>query len=78
NFAHAYLLMGPDGIGKRLVAEMTANYIFCLNKQGKYRVCDECFNCRVQLSQNPNCRLLGYENKVGIEDIRELKKYFLL
>jgi DNA polymerase III subunit delta' len=46
--AHAYLLVGPAGIGKRLFARQLAKTLLCENQpSGKWDSCDECVACKL-------------------------------
>ncbi|ANB61233.1 DNA polymerase III subunit delta' [Anoxybacteroides amylolyticum] len=49
--AHAYLLEGQRGTGKREASLLFAKSLFCFNRDG-YQPCDECSNCRRIGSRN--------------------------
>jgi DNA polymerase-3 subunit delta' len=45
--SHAYVLAGPDGIGKRVFARLLAQSIFCRKcPEGQIEACGECRACR--------------------------------
>lgn len=48
--AHAYIFVGPEGVGKRALARALAQYLFC--KSRKDDACGECRNCRLVASGN--------------------------
>ncbi|MFC7394710.1 DNA polymerase III subunit delta' [Scopulibacillus cellulosilyticus] len=51
--AHAYLLEGPKGTGKRQAASLLAQAYFCQNKDREnIEPCQKCVNCRRILSGN--------------------------
>ena len=45
--SHAYVLTGPDGIGKRKFARLLAQSMFCReHAEGEIEACGECRACR--------------------------------
>jgi DNA polymerase III subunit delta' len=49
--AHAYLFLGPEGIGKRQVARGLAQALFCTNRpDSSLNACGKCPSCRQVLS----------------------------
>ncbi len=45
--AHAYMFVGPEGIGKRLFAQLLAQCVFCQRTlDGDLEACGECPGCR--------------------------------
>lgn len=69
--SHAYLLDGPDGIGKRLVARIFAAALLC--REGGTEPCGQCISCRQMDGGNqPDVTYVTHE-KAGITvgDIRE-------
>lgn len=45
--SHAYVLVGPEGIGKRLFARLLAQSVFCRRHElSELQVCGECRACR--------------------------------
>jgi DNA polymerase III subunit delta' len=43
--AHAYLFVGPEGVGKKLLAVELAKAILCEGKAAKFEACDQCTSC---------------------------------
>ncbi|MHB9134078.1 MAG: DNA polymerase III subunit [Armatimonadota bacterium] len=65
---HAYLFMGPEGIGKRTSALAFAKALNCQNDEARATVdyCDACRSCRmITLGQHPDVRLLTPETTGG-------------
>ena len=49
--SHAYLLVGPSGIGKRLFARMLTQALFCTtHSDDEFEACGECSACRQVLA----------------------------
>jgi len=73
---HAYLFVGPDGIGKRTVALALAKAIHC--RETKNDFCDRCRDCaRIQAGNHPDVRLvqtLEDKKEISIKQVRELEK----
>ena len=71
--AHAYLFRGPDGVGKKLTALLTAARVNCLDP-GESGACSHCLSCRKLRSENhPDIVLVSPENgAIKIDRIREL------
>ena len=73
---HAYLFVGPVGVGKRTVALTLAKAIHCTEKNGDS--CNECSNCaRIQTSNHPDVRVvepLPGKKEISIDQIREIQK----
>jgi DNA polymerase-3 subunit delta' len=74
--AHAYLLRGPAGVGKKTLARAFGNYLNCLTPAPDGDACSHCASCRKLASGNHPDRLLiepdGAAIKIG--QIRELKR----
>jgi len=72
--ACAYLLIGPDGVGKRQVAEIMCRAIIC--EQKSIKPCGECARCRqVDRGTHPDVHRLipaGSAEKIGIQEVRQL------
>ncbi len=71
--AHAYLFVGPQGLGKSEAALSVAKLVNCERNDGTF--CDECSSCRRITSGNhPDIYRLdrGEEETIKIEQVREL------
>ena len=71
---HAYLLRGPDGVGKRLFAKAVAARLTCSTSKGLREPCGSCPSCRKYLSNNhPDITVIGPEGgTIKIDRIRAL------
>jgi len=73
---HAYLLMGPTGIGKKTIVLTLAKAIHCTEKNGDS--CDKCSNCaRIQAGNHPDVHVIGPlegKKEISIEQIRDVQK----
>lgn len=73
---HAYLLVGPKGLGKQTLATRTAQMIFC--EAGPDAPCRECQACRrVEAQRHPDLHVVQVEpdeNNIRIEQIRTLQR----
>lgn len=70
---HAYLLVGPEGIGKKTIANIFARGIMC--KSQGHRPCDLCRSCRQFNSGNhPDVYRVrkGDKASIGVEQIRNM------
>jgi len=59
--AHAYLIVGPEGVGKRTFAREAARALLC--KQGGVDACDTCSSCRRILAGDLDTRPPKKERK---------------
>ncbi|WP_028581035.1 DNA polymerase III subunit delta' [Desulfogranum japonicum] len=73
--SHSYLLHGPDGVGKRLLAEQIAAVLLCQREQGE-KPCGNCPGCQKYLSGNhPDLlRITPDGPTIKIAQIRGLKQ----
>lgn len=73
---HAYLFLGPDGVGKRTVALSLTKAILC--RVMSYDFCGQCGDClRVQNGNHPDVRVverLHKKNEITIQQVRELER----
>lgn len=73
---HAYLFVGPPGVGKHLVAETLSAALNCLEKTDD--ACGNCISCRkIAKNVHPDvfCVTLPNEKKsIPVESVRELEK----
>ena len=74
--AHAYLLCGPRGCGKKTLAHLLSQALFCQAEAAK-RPCGACPACKRFLSGNhPDVRALAPKGRsIGVDDVRELMDY---
>jgi DNA polymerase-3 subunit delta' len=72
--ANAYLLAGPDGVGKRRIALEAAKALNCA--ADRERPCDACSSCqRMGRGAHPDLHVLlpgGASDQIKIEDVRQL------
>lgn len=67
---HAYLFAGPEGTGKRTLADICAR---ALNCRGEHRPCDQCPPCKQFLSGNhPDVIRVRPQKSIGVEEIRQV------
>ncbi len=76
SLAHAYLIYGPEGIGKKDIASLFVATLVCLNPS--IRPCDACDACR-QLAQglHPDVHWVSPESgteNISVDQIRALKQ----
>ncbi|MBU1906318.1 MAG: DNA polymerase III subunit delta' [Candidatus Omnitrophica bacterium] len=73
-----YLFVGPQGLGKRLIAVTLAKAVNCLNQT--LDSCDTCASCaKIEAGQHPDVHMIEASgSEIKIEQIRELKKYISL
>ncbi|NLM51270.1 MAG: DNA polymerase III subunit delta' [Firmicutes bacterium] len=75
--AHAYLFYGPEGIGKKTIAQVFATALNCLDGQ---KGCGVCLSCRRAAAQiHPDIHYIEPDGKtIKIDQVRRLKKYAYL
>jgi DNA polymerase III subunit delta' len=73
---HAYLFIGPDGIGKRTLALALAQTIHCAELESDF--CGRCSACRaIQTGNHADVRVLEpllNKKDISIQQVRELEK----
>ena len=78
--AHAYLLHGPEGIGKRAIADAFAAFLLC--EQAEQDACGTCRQCtRTHAGTHPDLHLVAREEDrrdVRIEQVRALVRWLTL
>lgn len=78
--AHAYLFVGPSGVGKKRTALALAQAVLCTDKPGEG--CEICTACRTVASgSHPDLSLLAPEagkTTIVIDQVRELQHFFSL
>lgn len=70
---HAYLFVGPSGIGKKEVAHSLARFLACKSPCSEFP-CGRCASCAMS-SHHPDIHMLGHEGEtISIDSIRALKR----
>ena len=73
---HAYLFVGPEGVGKHTVAVALAKAIHCQAKADDF--CGQCVNCaRIADGNHPDVRTvepLADKKEISIQQIREIER----
>jgi DNA polymerase-3 subunit delta' len=73
---HAYLFIGPQGVGKRTVAIALAKALHCSEAENDF--CDGCANCkRIADLNHPDVRViepLGGKKEISIQQVREVER----
>ncbi|MGN6731308.1 MAG: ATP-binding protein, partial [Candidatus Binatia bacterium] len=73
---HAYLFIGPDGIGKRTAAVAVAKAIHCEENTDDF--CGICANCaRISDGNHPDVRVIQPlldKKEISIQQIREIER----
>jgi len=74
HLAGGYLFVGPEGVGKKLVAQTLAKVVNC--QEETFDACDRCASCcKVDKNQHPDVHVINTENnnEIKIEYIRQLQ-----
>ncbi|WP_026565486.1 DNA polymerase III subunit delta' [Bacillus sp. UNC41MFS5] len=76
--AHAYLLEGIRGTGKREIALLLTKSLFCEATIDQYRPCEECSNCRrINHGNHPDVHIVEPEGlSIKVDQIRNLQVEF--
>jgi DNA polymerase III subunit delta' len=78
---HAFLFLGPEGVGKRALADALAARLLCADPK-KDDACEACGHCtRVAAGTHPDVRLVVRDEDrrdVRIEQVRELTRWLSL
>ncbi|MBN1536371.1 MAG: DNA polymerase III subunit delta' [Anaerolineales bacterium] len=76
NLRHAYLLTGPNGLGKRTLALRFTQALNCTSPTDAGEPCQQCRNCKqIALGQYPDLSIVQAEEKSGklvVDQVREL------
>lgn len=79
---HAYLFLGPKGVGKRTIALRFAQALLCERSAGSGAYCGECRHClQVRAQTDPDLYLLraaGSAQGLKVDQIRELQRGLVL
>lgn len=70
---HAYLFVGPDAVGKRVVARAFAQILLCESMTATGGACGRCASCRQPAAAHPDLVVLRGEtdgDRIGIEAVR--------
>lgn len=74
---HAYLLVGPPGVGKRTLALRLTQALMCEAPAAGGEFCSNCRGCRgVEAETHPDLHVIGRlegKSEIAIEQIRELQ-----
>ncbi len=76
--AHAYLITGAPGSGKKTLAMAFAQALFCMEDPG--RACGTCQDCRrIEAGNHPDMTIVPPEaGRIKIDQVRRLKERFAL
>lgn len=69
--SHAYVITGPDGVGKSIFAMHIAAVLLCSGEKKPCGVCDQCL--KVQHGNHPDVMVVSKGGKsIGVDDIRDV------
>lgn len=78
---HAYLFCGPEGIGRRMVAERFASLVMCRQAEASGNTCGVCPSCVLYRNgTNPDLVIVSEEagkSSIGIETVRNMQEDML-
>jgi len=73
---HAYLFVGPEGVGKKTLALALAQALHCGQEEGDF--CGHCRTCvAIKRNNHPNVRVIGPlagKKEISIQQVREVEK----
>src|SRR5512137_1058363 len=78
--AHAYLFLGPEGVGKAATARALAAALNCTQPQADGDACGDCPSCRrLAAGTHPNFLVIaptseGHQPQIKIDQIREFRR----
>lgn len=82
NTRHAYLIVGPDGVGRRMLALAFAKALNCTKAPQEGDFCDECLTCRqINEQRYPDLTVLAVEEgskDIKIDQVREMQQTLAL
>jgi DNA polymerase-3 subunit delta' len=72
SFSGSYIFSGPEGVGKKMVAKIIAQYLNCTQEPD--RPCENCSSClKIQKAAHPDLHIIqNGESQIKIEDIRDI------
>ena len=82
--SHAYIFLGPSGVGKFLFARTLAKVLMCENKSTDWtqKSCGICRSCKwIDKNCHPNLKITAVEKgrqEIRIEQVRDIEKELLL
>lgn len=69
--SHAYVITGPDGVGKSIFAMHIASVLLCCGENKPCGVCHQCL--KVQHGNHPDVMVVSKGGKsIGVDDIRDV------
>ncbi|GAW91615.1 DNA polymerase III subunit delta' [Calderihabitans maritimus] len=73
--SHAYLFVGPEGVGKEKVAYTFAAALNCLRRQG-FEPCRQCISCqKIAAGNHPDFMVIDPQGKsIKIQQLRQLQR----
>jgi DNA polymerase III subunit delta' len=80
--ASAYLFAGPEGVGKKLVAEQLAQGLNCQEMAGSGQPCQLCASCRkIKNAQHPDVKVIVREEdaaNIKIDQVKNMQADIML